>query len=300
MLRRRAQLLADVRRFMAKRDVLEVETPMLSAAAVSDPALESFSISIAGEARYLQTSPEFAMKRLLAAGSGPIYQIARVFRDEERGRWHHPEFSMLEWYRPGFSVGDMLDEVDDLLQCLGLPPARRFTYAELFRESLGIDPHSAGTHQLQELALARGLASRDLSQVELLDFLFSEAAEQLKPYRCAVVQDFPVQQAALARIRYGQPPVAERFELFIDGIEIGNGFHELTDAAEQRRRFLADQAERRRRGQPLRPIDENLLAALAAGLPDCCGIAIGLDRLLMLLAGVDDINKVLAFPCEHA
>lgn len=301
MLRLRAQLLADVRGFMTERDVLEVETPLLSQAAVSDPALESFMVGSGDEPRYLQTSPEFAMKRLLAAGSGPIYQIARVFRYDERGRWHHPEFTILEWYRPGFSVNDMLDEVDALLESLAFPAAQRFTYAELFQRALNADPHKASYAQLQELALALGLASRDLSHVELLDFLFSEAvAPQLKDRQCAIVQDFPVRQAALARIRSGRPPVAERFELFVDGVEIGNGFHELEDAAEQRRRFQADQAERRRRGLPERPLDERFLAALTAGLPDCCGIAIGLDRLLMLQAGVQAIDAVLAFPCERA
>jgi len=301
MLRRRAGLLAEIRAFMAEREILEVETPVLSGAAVSDPALESFSIQSGDKTYYLQTSPEFAMKRLLAAGSGPIYQIARVFRDDERGRWHHPEFTLLEWYRPGFEVNDMLDEVDTLLQRLGLPSARRFTYGKLFRQALDIDPHRAGLHSLRELALARGLAGSNFTRSQLLDFLFASAVQPLlQGHRCAVVGDFPTAQAALARIRPDKPPVAERFELFIDSIEIGNGFAELTDAAEQRRRLLADQAERRRRGLPLRPLDENLLQALTAGLPDCCGIAVGLDRLLMLLAGVDDIDAVLAFPCERA
>jgi len=302
MLRLRAELLAAIRGFMAGRGVLEVETPLLSAAAVSDPALESFTVRGHDRAQfYLQTSPEVAMKRLLAAGSGPIYQITKVFRDDERGRRHHPEFSMLEWYRPGFDVDDMLEEVDVLLYRLELPPARRFTYGELFHQALDTDPHTADHHTLQELAVANGLAGDGLSHVQLLDYLFSEAViAQLQNHRCAVVKDFPVHQAALARIRAGQPPVAERFELFVDGVEIGNGFQELTDAAEQRRRFLADQTERHRRGLPARPLDEHLLAALAAGLPDCCGIALGLDRLLMILAGVSHIDSVLAFPCERA
>jgi len=299
-LRRRARLLADIRRFMAERELLEVETPLLSAAAVSDPALESFAVGEGSDRRYLQTSPEFAMKRLLAAGSGPIYQIARVFRDDERGRWHHPEFSMLEWYRPGFDVEAMLTEVDDLLACLGLPRARRLTYAALFKTALGIDPHTADHSTLRSLAEERGYTGGELSRTQLLDFLFSDALPPLlREHRCAVVMDFPVQQAALARIRPGTPPVAERFELFIDGVEIGNGFNELNDAVEQRRRFLADQTERQRRGLPKRPIDEYFLAALAAGLPTCCGMAIGLDRLLMLLNGSQHIDDVLTFPCER-
>lgn len=301
ILRQRAELLAAIRIFMDSREVLEVETPLLSCAAVSDPALQSYAVQHGDTTRYLQTSPEFAMKRLLAAGSGPIYQITRVFRDDERGRWHHPEFTLLEWYRPAFSVNDMLDEIDDLLNHLQFPAAKRCTYAALFEEALDIDPHTANRRRLQQRAEAHGLGSRDLSHAQLLDFLFSETVMPLlKQYRCSIVQDFPVQQAALARIRPGRPPVAERFELFIDGIEIGNGFHELSDAAEQRHRFLADQTERQRRCLPRRPLDERFLAAIEAGLPDCCGMAVGLDRLLMLKAGVTHIDEVLAFPCERA
>ncbi len=299
-LRRRARLLADIRQFMAEREVLEVETPLLSAAAVSDPALESFAVGEGSDRRYLQTSPEFAMKRLLAAGSGPIYQIARVFRDDERGRLHHPEFTMLEWYHPGFDVEAMLTEVDELLRLLALPSAPRLTYAGLFETALDIDPHTADQSTLQALADERGYAGGGLSRTQLLDFLFSDAIMPLLgKRRTAIVQDFPVQQAALARIRPGTPPVAERFELFIDGVEIGNGFNELNDAVEQRRRFLADQTERQRRGLPKRPLDEYFLAALAAGLPTCCGMAIGLDRLLMLLNGSQHIDDVLTFPCER-
>lgn len=304
LLRQRAALLASIRAFMAVRNVLEVETPLLSRAAVSDPVLGSFAVSYGAEQRYLQTSPEFAMKRLLAGGSGPIYQIAKVFRDDERGRWHHPEFSMLEWYRPGFDIPAMLDEVDELLVELNLPKAMRLSYGDLFQQAVGCDPHTADRQTLQQRAVDFDLVSMDLSIVELLDFLFSVAVmPRLQSETCVIVEDFPVAQAALARIRAGKngnPAVAERFELLIQGVEVGNGFHELSDATEQRRRFMADQTERRRRGLPLRPIDENLLAALAAGLPDCCGIAVGLDRLLMLLAGVDNIDAVLAFPCERA
>ena len=286
---------------MVERDVLEVETPILSAAAVSDPALETFAVPRENETLYLQTSPEFAMKRLLANGSGPIYQIAKVFRNDERGRLHHPEFTMLEWYRPGFSVDDMLNEIDALLQHLQFPVAQCLTYAELFEEALGLDPHDSERDQLQSCAEERGLSTNYLSHVQLLDFLFNDAVMPLLADRgCIIVYDFPIQQAALARIRPGQPPVAERFELIIDGMEIGNGFHELNDAGEQYKRFAADQSERRHRGLPLRPLDGNLLAALEAGLPDCCGIALGLDRLLMLKAGLSNIDDVLAFPIERA
>ncbi|MCS3902744.1 lysyl-tRNA synthetase class 2 [Methylohalomonas lacus] len=303
-LRQRAALLTTIRRFMDARGILEVETPLLSRAAVTDPALQSFAVAVDGTPYYLQTSPEFAMKRLLAAGSGPIYQVAKVFRDNERGRWHHPEFTMLEWYRPGFSVADMLDEIDALLLALELPRSERLDYGALFQQATGCDPHCADQQTLQRRALDFGLVSRDLSRVELLDFLFSSAVmPELKDRPCAIVSDFPLAQAALARIRRGadgKPDVAERFELFIHGVEIGNGFHELADAAEQRQRFQADQAERGRRGLAQRPLDENLLAALTAGLPDCCGIAIGLDRLLMQVSGAGRIDDVLAFPVERS
>ncbi len=304
MLEQRARLLTEIRRFMARRGILEVETPMLSEAAVSDPALESLEVSDKGCTRYLQTSPEFAMKRLLAAGSGPIYQIARVFRDGERGRWHHPEFTLLEWYRPGHDLTAIADEIDALLGCVGLPPTVRLSYSELFQRALGCDPHRADRSTLQSLAGDHGLHDTNLSPSELLDFLFSEVLmPMLRLERCVLVYDFPASQAALARLRPssdGDPPVAERFELFIDGVETGNGFLELTDAREQRGRFLADQTERQRRGRLLRPLDERLLTALEHGLPECSGMALGLDRLLMCLTGATHIDEVLAFPIERA
>lgn len=303
MLKRRAGMLNGIRAFMTERGVLEVETPLLSRAAASDPALESFAVHGYSGEFYLQTSPEFAMKRLLAAGSGPIFQIARVFRNDERGRWHHPEFTLLEWYRPGLSVTGMLDEIDALLAAWELPASRRLDYGELFFEATDCDPHCADHETLQRRAYDFGLASENLSTVELLDFLFSQALmPRLNEIPCAIVQDFPASQAALARVRprRSAPAVAERFELFIHGVEVGNGFHELTDSAEQRQRFVADQAERLRRGRVQRPLDENLLAALAAGLPDCCGMAIGLDRVLMLLTGAEHIDAALAFPIERS
>lgn len=301
MLRRRAELYASIRRFMDERNVLEVETPLLSQAAVSDTVLESLPVNYSGGSGYLQTSPEFAMKRLLAAGSGPVFQIAKVFRDGERGRLHHPEFTMLEWYRPGYSVTALLDEIDELLVHLGLPAAGRCSYAEVFLTATGLDPHTAADKALLESAQANGLNGLNHSRNELLDFLFSACVQPRLPASgCVVIYDFPVAQAALARIRPGQPPVAERFELFIDGMEVGNGFNELCDAAEQERRFQADQSEREHRGLPLRPLDERLLSALLSGLPDCCGIAIGLDRLLMALTGARHIDQVLAFPVERA
>lgn len=308
VLHARARMLAGIREFFAVRGVLEVETPILSSAGNSDPNLTSFWLSLPdGSRRYLHTSPEFAMKRLLAAGTGPIYQIARVFRANERGRLHNPEFTMLEWYRPGWDHHRLMDEVDELLQSLaGTPPAARLSYAEVFRSHCGIDPHVADNETLRAVGRRLGIAliSAEVENVtrdEWLDLLMSHVvAPALGREGPAFVFDFPVSQAALARVRPGDPAVAERFELLIDGMELANGFHELVDASEQRQRFNADLAVRHARGLETMPIDERLLAALHVGLPPCAGVALGLDRLLMRIAGQADLDAVLAFPCERA
>lgn len=320
-LRRRAEVLAGIRAFFSRRGVLEVETPLLAAATVADLHLASLETrcSYPGPSGspgpfepmtlYLQTSPEFAMKRLLAAGSGPIYQIGKAFRDGEAGRRHNPEFTLLEWYRPGFDHHALMDEVEALLaEVLGSSPAERRTYGELFQERLGVDPHAAPAAALAAAARAAGLAVEGgtpgapaLDREDLLHLLMGLALEPtLGRGRPTFVHDFPASQAALARIRPGPPPVAERFEVFVEGVELANGFHELADAAEQRRRFEADLARRRERGLPEPPIDERLLAALAAGLPPCAGVALGVDRLVMLAARAASLDEVLAFPIDRA
>jgi lysyl-tRNA synthetase class 2 len=293
MLEARARLLAAIRAFMAERDILEVETPALSPYGNPDPHLENLT---AGD-YYLQTSPEFAMKRLLAAGSGSIYQICRVFRGGESGRRHQPEFTLLEWYRTGFDHHDLMDEVNALLLTLGLAGAERLPYAEVFQAGAGLDPHRAADAELADKALDLGLAGSGWDRAALLDFLFShEVMPELGRECPCLVYDFPACQAALARIRPGEVPVAERFELFIKGMEIANGYNELTDVSEQESRFREENRRRRDRGQPAIAADARLLAALAAGLPACAGVALGLDRLLMTLTGADDIHAVLAFP----
>lgn len=304
----RSRLLDAVRGFFREREVLEVETPVLCAAAVTDPNLDSLETHYDGPGApadgrmYLHTSPEFPMKRLLAAGSGPIWQIARVFRGGERGARHNPEFSMLEWYRPGWDHRALMAEVAELIRHVTGPrPVRFHTYAELFAP-LEINAHRDDTATLDAAARRLAITPPDgLDREALLDLILSHCvAPQLGHDGIDFVHDFPVAQAALARIRKGDPPVAERFECYLNGMEIANGFHELTDADEQRHRFLADTAKRRERGDAMPPLDEHLLAALEAGLPDCSGVALGLDRLFMVALGADHINQVLAFPLERA
>jgi lysyl-tRNA synthetase class 2 len=318
-LRLRGELLARARAFFAARGVLEVETPLLGAATVTDPHLASLATRFAGpgaaggRALYLQTSPEYAMKRLLAAGSGPIYQFARAFRDGEAGRRHNPEFTLLEWYRPEFDHHALMDEMDAFLGLmLGSPPAERLTYRELFARHLGVDPltaQGADPGELDRAAVAAGLDPADLPALDpedrdtRLDLLVSHLIEPRLPLnRPTFVYDYPASQAALARLRVGEGVVvvAERFEVFAGGLELANGFHELADPAEQRRRFAADLARRRALGLPAPPVDERLLAALATGLPDCAGVALGFDRLVMLAAGAASIEEVLAFPVDRA
>ncbi len=306
-LRSRAELLATIRAFFTARAVLEVVTPVLSRHATVDRQIESVATR---DGRWLQTSPEFAMKRLLAAGSGPIWQIAPVFRCEEQGRHHNPEFSMLEWYRPGFDHLRLMDEVEVLMRACGAPDAgwQRLSYGELFERYAGFDPHDCTAAKARRLLELRGFVPPDaLREDEVADrdfwldlWISHLIGPQLGLEAPVFVYDFPASQAALARVRPGQPPVAERFELFWRGIELANGFHELTAAAEQQRRFTADQHWRRQRGRVVPPYDAALIEALQAGLPACAGVALGIDRLLMLLLGLQRIDAVLAFSAERA
>jgi len=307
LLRARADLLACIRSFFASRGVLEVETPLLCRAGVTDPAIEPLRVERGislSRPRYLQTSPEYAMKRLLAAGSGPIYQVARAFRDGEAGSRHNPEFTLLEWYRPGYDQHALMAEVADLVcHCLGERPRRKTSYRDLFLETLGLDPLTAGLGDLERVARQHldvgGLSGdRDL----WLDLLMSHLIEpRLAGEGLCLVHDYPASQAALSRVvEIDGVEVAQRFELYVDGMELANGYCELTDAAQQRARFARDNARRREHGQPEHAADEALLAALEWGLPECSGVALGVDRLLMLVVGEPDIRKVLAFDWERA
>lgn len=307
-LRARADLLDSVRAFFRVRDVLEVETPLLGPAA--DPAMaiepiraELRGISAEPATAYLQTSPELYMKRLLAAGSDSIFQITRAFRDGEIGRRHRSEFTLLEWYRVGFDDRQLMAEIVELLRFVLASPKLALTvvsYVELFRQHLGLDVLSASADQLRRAAIDAGLpdaASLDLTGrdawCDLLMSLLIEPA--LPPDRITLVTDFPASQAALARINQRDPRTAARFEVFLGGLELANGYHELTDPEEQLRRFDQENLARAAAGGRPVTIDRAFLAALQEGMPACAGVALGLDRLAMIQQGVDDIAKVRAF-----
>lgn len=300
-------MLAAIRNHFAMAGVLEVETPLLGQTAGTDPALEPLRTrytgpgAAAGRTLFLQTSPEFAMKRLLAAGSGAIYQVCKAFRDGEAGPLHSPEFTLLEWYRPGWDAPALIDEVATLTRlALERPdlPVQRRPYAEVFREATGLDPSRAEVGELARYAAGHGL-SPDLAGLDRdawLDLLWSHRVQPgLGPEQLCFVTDYPASQAALARLNPDGRSAA-RFELFHRGVELANGFHELTDAAEQGARFEADNCRRRALGLAPVPVDRRLLEAMEeGGLPDCSGVALGLDRLLMLRLGRSDLDQVLAF-----
>ena len=302
-LKARAELYGSVRVFFAARGVLEVETPVLSAHATVDRYIESFAVPGGG---WLQTSPEFAMKRLLCAGSGPIFQIAPVFRREEQGRHHNPEFRLLEWYRPGWDHHGLMDEVEALLRALvdfNPAPFQRLSYRDAFLMHAAIDVFTDSPERLAECAHAAGFegGADGMSRDVWLDVLMSlRVGPRLGRAAPCFLFDFPASQSALARVRHDDPPVAERFELFWQGVELANGFHELADADEQQRRFETDQAVRAASGQVVPPFDINLIQALREGLPDCAGVALGLDRLLMLKLGLRDIASALSFASPRA
>lgn len=307
----RARLYALIRAFFAERNVLEVETPILSAAGNTDPNIESFSTAFSGHVdagartRWLRTSPEYPLKRLLAAGVGDCYELGRVFRNGEAGGRHNPEFSMLEWYRVGWDHRRLMGEAIALVEAaLAMTGARAEVwiegYRQLFIDELGIDPAHAPIEQLQ-LALEEFNINPDgLTRDDWLDLLITHRLQPSFPAnRITVIHDYPASQCALAKVRPGDPPLAERFELYLGRYELANGYHELNDAAEQRRRFERDNEVRRSRGQPLVPMDENLLETLDA-MPDCAGVALGIERLLMCLVSTDAIADVLSFPFAEA
>ncbi len=306
-LRLRARVYAMLRAYFAGQGVLEVETPVLSRAGNTEPNIESFRTRFNGHGdagspdRWMRTSPEHALKRLLAAGVGDCYELGRVFRNGEAGRRHNPEFTMLEWYRIGWDHVRLIDETVAVVRAAGALVEEQYyvtsiTYEEFFKQNLSMDPFRASLESLREPLQGVVLDAHGLERDDWLDLLITHRLQPAFPRnRITVIRDWPASQCALARIRPGDPPVAERFELYLGPHELANGYHELTDAAEQRKRFESDTVRRRARGQVEPPIDEALLAVLARGLPACAGVALGIERLLMCLAGTDDIRDVLAF-----
>jgi elongation factor P--(R)-beta-lysine ligase len=299
-LKQRAAIIQKIRTFFFERNVLEVQTPALGRYGVSDFHLKNIRAEYHSEpgappqTLFLQTSPEYHMKRLLAAGSGCIFQLGKAYRDEEAGQRHLPEFTMLEWYRVGFDEHRLMDEVGELLQAvLDCDAPERMTFDDVFLKYADVDLSQVGLADLQTIAARHGLSTRAPARDVCLDYLMGVVIEpQLGLERPLFIYDYPASMAALARVEHNK---ARRFECYVKGVELANGFYELSDSAEQLRRFEADLRLRREAGLPEVEIDKAFLAALESGLPDCAGVALGVDRLVMLALGVDDIREVVAF-----
>jgi lysyl-tRNA synthetase class 2 len=306
-LQQRAYALAKIRRFFSEGDVLEVETPLLASSTVPVVYIESIAAEVvegnSSRKNFLQTSPEFFMKRLLASGSGSIYQITKAFRQEEKGARHNIEFTLLEWYRLSYSLDQLMTELEQLVQeVLGCGPISRFSYREIFQQHLQIDPHEISLEELQQRASTEiDLSGCDLSKTDYLQLLLSNSIEPKLPPYC-IIYDYPSEQVALATLATDEHGVvvAKRFELFGHGLELANGYFELSDAAEQRARFEKDNAARKEKGLQTHDADEKLIAALESGLPSCSGVAVGVDRLLMLLVEAKNISEVISFDSERA
>lgn len=304
LLRQRAKIIQAIRAFFVTRDYLEVDTPVMARHGVTDVYLSNIQAQFRGQNYQLQTSPEYHMKRLLAAGSGPIFQLSKVFRDDELGRWHNPEFSLLEWYQLGIDHFALMDEVDTFLQqLLSCPPMHRLTYQAVFEEVCAFNPFRASLADLQaslsSFGLDNVLAATETDRDQYLFLLMSHVVEPAlaDKDRPTAVYHFPPSQASLAEVNQG---VAERFEIYYRGVELANGFHELTDYQAQWQRFESDIAEREAKGLARVPVDEWLLQALQAGLPACSGVALGVDRLIALALGQNSLSEVLAFDFSRA
>lgn len=318
----RANTLRAIRHFFDQNDVLEVDTPTLSVSTVPDPFVESFKTyylpltqQMQKENFYLHTSPEFPMKRLLSSGSGSIYQVSKVFRQGESGCRHNPEFTLLEWYRVDWDHHQLMNEVDKLLKRL-VQPYRKLaqscfiSYRDIFEQMLGINPHRASQEELINCAEQQGLGNvleQNEHRDRYLELLFSHVIEpelgkskETNQVSLCFIFHYPASQASLAKaVQKDGDDIAERFEVFIDGMELGNGFHELNDSHEQRRRFVADNQIRRTMGLSEVPLDEYFLKAVES-LPDCAGVAIGIERLLMVMSQAQHINEVINFPLDRA
>jgi lysyl-tRNA synthetase class 2 len=307
-LRQRAHILHDIRAFFHARHVMEVDTPPLIRRAIPESHLEPMRVHWATmdgrtQTGFLHTSPEAAMKRLLVAGIGPIYQMGPVFRADEQGERHNPAFTLLEWYRPGWDYHRLMEEVATLVvEILGCTAPVRISFQEAFLRFARVDPLTGETPALQQRCQAAGWAgARTADREACLDFLLISQVEPALALMAEAVflMDYPPQRAAMARIRPGSPPVAERFELYVRGVELANGYQELTNHTEQRQRLIQENQRRIQNGQQALPVDERFLAALAAGLPECAGVALGVDRLIMLAVGGETLDAVMPFTMER-
>ena len=304
----RARMLRDIRAFFDQRGVLEVETPLLSSSSTTDPNINSFSTSYQHQRLYLNTSPEYCMKRLLAAHGDAVYQVCKSFRDGELGPNHNPEFTMLEWYRPGFDMFELMDELGDLVQMLAGNYAlksdslQKISYAEAYRHAAGINPHATSADECRSCAVKHGIEQPVGLEDDIDEWLNWLLTQLVMPTfqtdGFTFIYDYPESQSALAKLYKNQFGfnVAARFELFYGDTELANGYNELLDADEQRQRFEHENLQRVNAGLQPSIIDDKLLKALEHGLPACSGVALGLDRLLMLLTGVDKLEQILAFP----
>ncbi len=308
----RAGLLQKIRNYFLQQGVLEIETPILSAGISLDAHIDVFSANYfsngysanAGEQKfYLQTSPEYHMKRLLCQGFPDIYQMSKVFRNGEKGQRHNPEFTLLEWYRRGYSIDALMDEVAAIcFLALGKKEILKKTYQEIFLEYLQVDPLELGKEELLHVAVKSGLnipAELSLDKTDVLNFLLTHKIEEALPHDAlCFVYEYPAEQACLAKLCFHNNKVAERFEVYYKGVELCNGYGELADAREYRRRFQEENIKRKILKKPILPLDENFLEALQLGLPECAGVALGVDRLCMLGGGQNDLKMVLSFPWD--
>ncbi len=298
-LQRRAECLREIREFFHQRQVMEVDTPALMADSVTDPYMDALSLTVCGHKAWLQTSPEYAMKRLLASGCGDIYQLSKNYRRDERGRFHQPEFMLLEWYRVGWDHHQLMDEVFDLVaQLTQINERENWSYQGIFQHHLGINPFAISDSELKLFSEQQlGDLPDGLFRDDYLSLLFAEKIEpELGEHSIVFVYDFPASQSSLARLMEDKPECSARFEVYSRGVELANGFFELTDAEQQEARFRHDNIKRQQMNKPEINLDAAFMAALHSGLPDCSGVALGVDRLLMIAMNQSHINKVIPFP----